>query len=309
MTPAAPAGGTGAGGRAPDRVDAWLLAIRPRTLPAAMSPVLAGTGLAVAHDLFRPGPALGALLGALLIQIGTNLANDYYDWEKGGDAEERLGPVRVTQAGLLPPEEVKRGIWLTLGAAFLVGIYLVWVGGWPIVAIGLASLVCAVAYTGGPFPLAYNYLGDLFVFLFFGLVAVSGTYYVQALAWSPEALLAGVGVGAMTTAILVVNNLRDREPDARAGKRTLATLLGVRGSRTQYIVLLFVAWHVPPVGSALFGWGPWTFLAIGAVMTALGSLRRVVAFQDPRELNPALGGTARVAGLYGALLAVGLMVG
>lgn len=293
-----------------DRFDVWVLAARPKTLPAAMAPVLAGTGLAVHDGVFRPLPALAALLGAILIQVGTNLANDYYDWVRGADTAERLGPTRVTQAGLLEPAAVKRGMVVSLGLAFLVGIYLVAVGGWPIVIIGLASLACAVAYTGGPFPLAYNYLGDLFVFVFFGLVAVGGTYWVQGLSWTPAALLVGSGVGALATAILVVNNLRDRETDLRAGKRTLATLLGVKGTRFQYLFLLFVAWHVPPVGVALYGWSSWTFLAVaGLVFYGLMPMRRVIAFQDPRELNPALGGTARLTGLYGALLAIGLMVG
>lgn len=297
-------------GGEPDRVDAWFMAVRPKTLPAAMAPVLAGTGLAVHDGVFRPGPALAALVGALLIQVGTNLANDYYDWKRGADTPDRLGPVRVTQAGLLEPEAVRRGVWVSLGLAFLVGIYLVAVGGWPIVVIGLASLVCAVAYTGGPFPLAYNYLGDLFVFVFFGLVAVGGTYWVQALAWNPAVLLVGSGVGALATAILVVNNLRDRETDLQAGKRTLATLLGVRGSRLQYLALLFVAWHVPPLGVALYGWSSWTFLAVaGLVFYGLMPMRRVIAFRDPRDLNPALAGTARVTGMYGALLAIGLMIG
>jgi 1,4-dihydroxy-2-naphthoate polyprenyltransferase len=299
----------GAPSPALDRVDIWFLAIRPKTLPAAMAPVLAGTGLAVHDGVFNALPALAAMVGAILIQIGTNLANDYSDFKRGADTHERLGPTRVTQAGLLEPEAVKRGALVALGAAFLVGIYLVAVGGWPIVVIGLASLVCAVAYTGGPFPLAYNYLGDVFVFVFFGLVAVGGTYWVQAGVLSPAALLVGSGVGALATAILVVNNLRDRETDARAGKRTLATLLGLRGTRIQYMALLFVAWHVPPVGVALYGWSSWTFLAVAAlVMGGLMPLRRVIAFQDPRELNPALAGTARLTGLYGALLALGLML-
>jgi 1,4-dihydroxy-2-naphthoate polyprenyltransferase len=308
--PGAPGRDGPAGDPPLDRFDVWILAARPKTLPAAMAPVLAGTGLAVHDGVFRPVPALAALVGAILIQVGTNLANDYYDWARGADTPERLGPTRVTQAGLLEPGAVKRGMLVSLGLAFLVGIYLVAVGGWPIVIIGLASLACAVGYTGGPFPLAYNYLGDLFVFVFFGLVAVGGTYWVQGLAWTPAALLVGSGVGALATAILVVNNLRDRETDLRAGKRTLATLLGVKGTRFQYLFLLFVAWHVPPVGVALYGWSSWTFLAVaGLVFYGLMPMRRVIAFRDPRELNPALGGTARLTGLYGALLAIGLMVG
>ena len=158
------------------RTQAWILAARPKTLAAAAAPVIVGTGLAAAHATYRALPALAALVGALLIQIGTNLANDYYDFLRGGDTEDRVGPIRMTQAGIIPPHEVWWGMVLALSMAPLVGVYLVSVGGWPIVWIGLGSLVCAVAYTGGPYPLAYHGLGDLFVFLFFGLVAVGGTY-------------------------------------------------------------------------------------------------------------------------------------
>ena len=177
-------------------VHAWILAARPKTLTAALAPVVTGTGLAAFHGVFAPLPALAALIGAVFIQIGTNFANDYYDFMRGGDTEERVGPVRVTQAGLIPPRSVHRGMVVVLAAAVLVGVYLVFVAGWPIVWIGLASVACAVLYTGGPFPLAYHGLGDVFVFLFFGLIAVGGTYYVQALAWPPDALLAGAGLGA-----------------------------------------------------------------------------------------------------------------
>ena len=179
------------------RAQAWILATRPRTLTAASAPVVAGTGFAAADGVFAMGPAIAALVGALLIQIGTNLANDYYDFVKGGDTAERVGPIRVTQAGLLPATAVWRGMVLTLGAAFLIGVYLVAVGGWPVLVIGLLSLLFAVAYTGGPYPLSYHGLGDVAVFLFFGLAATATTYYVQALTWSSGALLAGVGDGRL----------------------------------------------------------------------------------------------------------------
>jgi 1,4-dihydroxy-2-naphthoate octaprenyltransferase len=167
---------------------AWILAARPKTLPAAAAPVVVGTAVALSEGVFSPGPALAALLGALLIQIATNFANDVFDYKKGADTGQRLGPLRVTQAGLLTPAQVMAGMWLTFGLAVLVGVYLVWVGGWPIVVIGLLSILSGMAYTGGPFPLGYNGLGDLFVFIFFGLVAVGGTYYVQALTLSPAAI-------------------------------------------------------------------------------------------------------------------------
>jgi len=204
---------------------------------------------------------------------------------------------------------VLRGTGVTLALATLVGGYLVWVGGLPILAIGVVSLVCAVAYTGGPFALAYHGLGDLFVFVFFGLVAVGGTYWVQALTFSPELLLAGAGVGALVTAILVVNNLRDREGDAAAGKRTMAVILGESGSRTQYAVLLAVGALAPLLGVMLVGWSAWTLLSLLGFRFALGPLERVMTFADPRELNPALGQTARLLTWYSGLLALGFILG
>lgn len=288
---------------------AWVLAARPKTLPAAVGPVLVGAGLAAFRDTFRPLPVLAALVGAVLIQIATNLANDYYDFVRGGDTEERVGPVRVTQAGLIEPEAVRRGMLVALAAAALVGVYLVWVGGWPILAVGVASLVCAVAYTAGPLPLAYHGLGDLFVFVFFGLVAVGGTYWVQALELRWELLLAGSAMGALNTAILVANNLRDLESDARAGKRTLAVRLGRTGTRVEYVLMLMLAMAAPPLGVALFEWTPWCLAALASLPLAAGPVRRVLGREDPAALIPALGGTARMVALYGALLAGGLAVG
>jgi 1,4-dihydroxy-2-naphthoate polyprenyltransferase len=294
------------------RIQAWVLAARPRTLTAAAAPVLLGTGLAAARDAHRPGPALAALLGALLIQVGTNLANDYYDHVRGGDTPERVGPLRVTQAGLLPPKTVRNGAFQVLGAALVVGIYLAWVGGWPIVAVGLTSLVCAVAYTGGPFPLAYHGLGDLFVFVFFGLVAVGGTYWVQALDLTAEVLLAGAGMGALATAILVVNNLRDLDTDRRAGKRTMAVRVGRSWTKVEFVLLLAVGFAVPPVGLAAFGWPLLTLAVLLAGLPLVQAARAVLtssADSDPAALIPALGRTAQAAGFYGLLLGAALAVG
>ncbi len=296
-------------GREVTRIDAWLLAVRPQTLPAAVAPVVLGTGIAVSRGVADPLPASAALVAALLIQIATNLANDYFDFVKGGDGEDRVGPTRVVQAGLLSPRSVLRGTWIALTLATLIGGYLVWVGGLPILVIGLLALACAVAYTGGPFPLAYHGLGDVFVFLFFGLAAVGGTYWVQARHFHPELLLAGAGIGSLITAILVVNNLRDRETDARAGKRTLAVRLGVTGSRVEYGVLLLLAFSVPPIGIALFGWSPWTLLALGAVHPLFHALTTILTYADPRELNPVLGSTARGVTLYAVLLTAGFVLG
>ena len=293
----------------PSRSRAWILAARPKTLPAAAAPVLVGVALAWKAGGFRPLPAAAALVGALLIQVATNLANDYFDFVKGADTHDRVGPTRVTQAGLIAPEAVRAGMILTLAAALAVGVYLVWVGGMPIVWIGLASLVCAVAYTGGPFPLAYHGLGDLFVFVFFGLVAVTGTVYVQTLAFSLEALWAGAGVGAVSTTLLVVNNLRDIGTDARAGKRTLAVRLGVTGTRVEYTALWAFAVAVPVVGIGLFGWPSTALLGVLGLVAAGEGVRRVWTFQDPRELLPALPATARGLLVYALGLSVGLILG
>jgi 1,4-dihydroxy-2-naphthoate polyprenyltransferase len=292
------------------RSRAWLLAVRPKTLAAAAAPVLIGAGLALRHGTFRGLPAVAALVGALLIQIATNLANDYYDFVRGTDTEERVGPTRVTQAGLISPGDVRRGMYAVLAAAALVGSYLVAIGGVPILVVGVLSLVCAVAYTGGPFPLGYHGLGDVFVFVFFGLVAVGGTYWVQAGALAPDALLAGAGVGALSTAILVVNNLRDLDTDARAGKRTLAVRLGRRGTATEYTLLVMAGAVAPLVGVARYGW---PLPAVGAGLAALAlcaaPMRTVWMHEGPRELLPALGQTARAVALYGVVLAAGLAWG
>jgi 1,4-dihydroxy-2-naphthoate octaprenyltransferase len=291
----------------PSRLAVWLLAARPRTLPAAAAPVLVGTALASWRGMARPLPALAALAGALLIQVATNLANDYFDFVRGADTTDRIGPTRVTQAGLLPPSAVRRGMLVTLAAALSVGAYLVVVGGWPILVIGIASLACAVLYTGGPFPLAYHGLGEVFVFVFFGLVAVAGTYWVQALSFPAEAWWAGAGAGALSTALLVVNNLRDLETDARAGKRTLAVRLGRRGTALEYLALLALAAAVPLVGIRAFGWPPASGAALLGVVAALPAARTVLRFADPRELLPALGQTARALLVWAVGLSLGLV--
>ena len=297
------------------RTQAWILATRPRTLSAAAAPVVAGSGFAVADGVFAQLPALAALLGALFIQIATNLANDYYDFVKGGDTAERLGPVRVTQAGILPPEAVFRGMLVTLGLATLTGVYLASVAGWPVIAIGLLSMLMGVCYTGGPYPLSYHGLGDVFVFVFFGPVATATTYYVQAQAWSPGAIVAGAGLGAFSTAMLVVNNLRDRETDGAAGKRTLAVRFGDGFSVMQYFASLTAATAVPVVGVVMMDWSPWTLLALAGWLPCIPAGLRVMAVLqapeavDRRTLNPALGMTARGVALYGAGLGVGALVG
>ncbi len=291
------------------RTRAWVMACRPRTLTAAAAPVAAGTGLAYMHGGFAFAPALAALAGAMLIQVGTNLANDYYDYQKGGDSEGRLGPVRVTQAGLIEGRDVLRGAFLAFALATGAGVYLAAVAGWPVVAIGVAGIASGILYTGGPWPLGYHGLGDLFVFVFFGLVAVAGTCFVQVLEFRPDSLTAGVALGAASTAILVVNNLRDIETDARAGKRTLAVRMGGGWTKAQYVVLLALTAAVPPAGMALHGWSPWVLLSLCALPAVAGTLRLVLSYREPASLNRALAGTARFLGLYGVLLGFGFGLG
>ncbi|MBI5515647.1 MAG: 1,4-dihydroxy-2-naphthoate polyprenyltransferase [Deltaproteobacteria bacterium] len=288
----------------PSRLRVWLLACRPATLTVALVPVLVGVALAHARGLVRPWSALAALLGAVLIQVGTNLANDVFDHLKGADTAERLGPLRVTQAGLLSPREVLRGMALAFGLATALGVYLVWVGGWVVVCIGVASIASGVAYTGGPYPLGYHGLGDLFVFVFFGPVAVCGTLWVAHGAVPWEALVASVPVGALASAVLVVNNTRDHETDVKAGKRTLVVRLGRSFGVGEYAALLAVAFLVPGLFLA-WGRGFWVLLPWLTAPWAL-ALARGVARAEGRALNPLLGATARLLLVFGALFAAGL---
>ena len=304
------------------RSQAWVMAARPQTLPAAAAPVIVGTGLAVHEGVFATLPALFALLGAGLIQIGTNLANDYYDAVKGADTDERAGFTRVTQAGLIEPGRVKLAMVATFALSILVGTYLVYVGGLPIVVIGLVSVCCGWAYTGGPYPLGYHGLGDLFVFVFFGLVAVVGTYYVQAAATLAEplsttvppetvvaeAVVAGAAVGCLATAILVVNNLRDRETDAKAGKRTLAVRLGARATRIEYVGLLAIAYVLPPVFWRGWGFHPFVLAPLLTIPYAVMLVDTIWRSSDGARLNVALERTGKLLALYAALFAWGMVV-
>jgi 1,4-dihydroxy-2-naphthoate octaprenyltransferase len=286
----------------------WVMAARPKTLTAALVPVAVGTALAFGEGVGRWLPALAALVGAMFIQIGTNFTNDYYDFKKGADTAERLGPQRVTQSGLIAPATVLAAALGCFGLAFLTGTYLVWVGGWPIVVIGLASLLAGYAYTGGPFPLAYHGLGDVFVMVFFGFVAVMGTYYVQAGTVSPATWWASVPVGAIGTALLVVNNQRDASTDVKAGKRTLVVRFGTGVGKAEYVLLLVAAFATPFVMFALGMKGPWVFLPLVGAPLCVPPLKRMLREQGA-ALNPALGGTARLQLVFGLLFALGLYLG
>ena len=287
---------------------AWIVGARPKTLPAALAPVLIGGGLAWSAGAFAALPFMAALLGALGIQVGTNFANDYSDFVRGADTDQRLGFPRLTQTGLLTARAVRAAAVAAFGFAVVMGAYLVARGGIPIMIIGVASILAGIGYTGGPWPFGYHGLGDLFVFVFFGPVAVAGTVYVQTLQWRSDAVLAGVGVGALITAILVVNNLRDLTTDRVAGKRTLAVLIGDRATRWEYIGLLAAGLAVPIWGTATGAWPAEVLSACLALAIAIGPLRAVLGHDDPRELNVALGRTANVAGLYGLLFALGCLV-
>jgi 1,4-dihydroxy-2-naphthoate octaprenyltransferase len=299
---------------------AWVLAARPQTLPAAAAPIIVGVGLAWHDGVFALLPALAAFVGAALIQIGTNFANDYYDAIHGADTEAREGFTRVTQSGLIAPKSVKRAMYLTFAAAIGVGSYLVYVGGLPILVIGLLSVVSGIAYTGGPYPLGYHGLGDLFVFVFFGIIAVMGTYYVQAtdvlaaplsttippntITWL--VFLASLPVAALSTNILVVNNIRDRKEDATTGKRTLAVRFGYRFSRLQFAGLATLAYVIPVWLWLAEGFEPTVLLPLLTIPIA-GQVTRTVWTQTAgTALNPALETTGKLLAAYSVLFGLGL---
>ncbi|MFA5837828.1 MAG: 1,4-dihydroxy-2-naphthoate polyprenyltransferase [Bellilinea sp.] len=285
----------------------WLIAARPKTLPAAAAPVILGSAVAFAEGGFRLGPALAALAGALLLQIGANFANDYFDYKKGADTAARLGPLRVTQSGLLTAHQVIGGMIVVFGLAALIGGYLIAVGGWPVVVIGLLSIMAALAYTGGPYPLGYNGLGEVFVFIFFGLAATCGTYFVQTGAVSAPVLYAAISIGLLISAILVVNNLRDIETDRASGKRTQAVRLGERGSLREYNTLLALAYGGLVFSVITRAVSPWALLAFGSAPRAF-SLARQVAVTRGRELNRLLGATGQLVLLFSILYSIGLVV-
>ena len=283
----------------------WCQAARPRTLVAAVVPVAVGSALAFHDGAFRPVLAFLALLGALAIQIGTNLANDVYDFIRGADTADRLGPARVSQQGLLEPKAVRAAAFGCFGVAIAVGAWLVCAGGWPILLIGISSVLAGYAYTGGPYPLAYLGLGELFVFVFFGGVAVGGTYFLQAGSLNVTTALAAVPVGALGVALLAVNNVRDRATDARAGKRTLVVRLGTRFGRAEWMVMVAAAFLTPVLLWSLGLARAEVFLALLALPLAIAPFR-LVRDQSGAVLNRALAGTARLQLVFGLLFALGL---
>ncbi|MCZ6548457.1 MAG: 1,4-dihydroxy-2-naphthoate polyprenyltransferase [Deltaproteobacteria bacterium] len=286
----------------------WILAARPKTLWASIAPVVVGTALAYGDGAHHWPSALIALACAVLIQIGTNFANDYFDYEKGADTEERTGPLRVTQSGMVPPTTMKWATAVIFFFACVGGAILTWRGGWPIAVVGLLCILSGLLYTGGPYPLGYLGLGDLFVLIFFGPVAVGGTYYVQALQVNTTVLVAGMGPGLLITAILTVNNLRDIEVDRKAGKRTLAVRFGKTFTRWEYAFLVLVGVSIPPFLYLRSGQHLSSLLSLLVVLPAISTLKGVFGHAEGPSLNPVLANTARMSLLYSLLFSVGWLL-
>jgi 1,4-dihydroxy-2-naphthoate polyprenyltransferase len=289
------------------RLSVWILAARPKTLPAGLAPVLIGTAMAFADGLLYWPAAIAAALGSLLIQIGTNYANDYFDFRKGADAHRRLGPLRVTQAGLVTPHAMKIATIIVFSLALLVGVYLVSRGGLPIVVIGLLSILFGVLYTGGPWPLGYNGLGDIFVLIFFGPVAVGGTYYVQTLSITAPVLVAGLAPGLFSVAILTVNNLRDIDSDRATGKRTLAVRCGRRFAVAEYTLCILIACLVPLILVLVWRIHPWVVISSATLLFAVPAIK-TVATTSGEPLNHTLAVTGRLLLIFSVLFAIGWIV-
>jgi len=293
----------------PSGARVWLLAARPATLPAAVVPVLVGTGVALhGQREFHEATFFAILFAALLIQIGTNFANDVFDFRRGADTAERLGPMRVTQGGLVTPRQVLIATYITFGLALLIGIYLVWLGGWLILAIGVVCLLAGLLYTGGPWPFGYHGLGDLLCFVTFGVLAVVGTAYPQLPTIDALVLWSSIPVGCLVTAILVVNNLRDIDTDRQVGKRTMGVILGRRGTRLEYAACVAVA-YVVVIGLGLSGAvGAWWWLPLLSLPLSIW-LVGFVSRTHGRPLNQALKRTGQLHLLFGVLFALALWLG
>jgi 1,4-dihydroxy-2-naphthoate octaprenyltransferase len=287
----------------------WLMAARPRTLPAAVAPVLVGTALAATEGTFKWLTFVAAMLGALFIQVGTNLSNDYSDARRGADTEDRLGPVRVTAGGLVPPRQVLVATYVAFGLAVLAGVYLIVTAGWELLLVGAASILAGVLYTGGPRPYGYEGLGEVFVFLFFGLVAVTGSYFAQVEELTWEAFVLAVPVGLLAASILVVNNVRDLETDRRAGKRTLAVRLGRSRARGLYAAMVYLAFLCAPLPWLLGSddLSAWLLLPWAALPAAVPVVRVVRNRSDGPSLNGALGRTGMLQLAFCGLLSAGIL--
>ena len=291
----------------PSKFQSWILASRPRTLPAALVPVMVGSALAIYQGIFFPAYSIVALLCSILIQIGTNFTNDLYDFLKGTDTKERKGPLRVLASGLISVKEMKWGIFLVFFTAFLLGLYLVYSVGLVILWIGILSIIAGLAYTAGPFPLAYNGLGDLFVFIFFGIVGTVGTYYLHAQQFTFLAFLISLPVGALITNILIVNNYRDIEEDKTAGKNTLAVLLGREFSRYEYVFFILISFFIPFLLHFKYDFNIWIFLPYITLPIAITLVKMIYALTGI-QLNKTLELSAKFSAIYGLLLSIGIVL-
>jgi len=291
-----------------NKIKIWVEAARPKTLAAAFVPVLIGASIAYQDQTLNWQVTIVALLCAFLIQIGTNFANDYFDFIKGSDTPDRIGFERATSAGHVTPKSMLNATIISMSLAFVFGLYLVWVGGFLVLAIGLLSLLFGILYTGGPFPLGYNGLGDVFVFIFFGIVAVMTTYYINALEWSLDSFWASLAVGALCTNILVVNNLRDVEQDAVSGKKTLGVLFGETTLKLEYTLMLFLAFSIPPHFLVQLNYSYWILLPFLLIPVAVSHTNTIWKENDKRKLNPHLEKTAKFMTLFGLLFAIGILL-
>jgi len=290
------------------RLKIWIDASRPKTLWAAVAPVIIGTAMAYGDGKFHMIAAFISLLAAILIQIGTNYANDYFDFIKGADTKERIGPTRATGAGLIKPQSMRTAFIIAFSLAFFIGLYLIWRAGWPIFLIGILSIISGILYTGGPYPIGYKGLGDIFVLIFFGPVAVGGTYYVQALEITTPVILAGLSPGLISTALLTVNNLRDIQSDGRAGKKTLAVRFGIIFVRAEFLVSIFLACLMPLILLQLDHNHPYSLFAILVLLYAIPTIKDVLFKEVSPELNAALADTGKILLVYSLIFSLGWIV-
>lgn len=292
----------------PPRWQPWLLAARPKTLWAGFAPVLIGTALAIAADAAHWPTALLCLLLAISVQVGTNYSNDYFDFVKGTDTEDRVGPTRAVQAGWVTPATMRRASMLAFGVTMFCAAILALRAGWFILPFGLVCVLAGILYTGGPFPLGYNGLGDLFAFVFFGPVAVVGTYYMQTLDCNWGIVIAGVAPGMFAVALICVNNLRDVDGDRLAGKRTLPVLLGVAFARAEYLIAIAAALLVPVVLMVRYGYSGWVLISLAVIALAIPALRLVLTRREGPPLNKCLGLTGKMELVHSLLFAIGIVL-
>jgi len=286
----------------------WIEAARPKTLWASVAPVLIGTAMAYADGKWDLLVAVITLLSAMMIQIGTNFSNDYYDYKKGADTVERIGPIRATGAGLVKPAAMRLAYILAFSLSVISGFYLIWLGGWPILVIGFFSILFGVLYTGGPFPLGYKGLGDVFVLIFFGPIAVGGTYYLQTLDMNLSVILAGLSPGLISTALLSVNNLRDIHTEKKAGKKTLAVRFGPLFVRTEYLISILLACAMPIILIVINPNHPYSLTTILVILFALPTIKNVLFDEISSELNNALTNTGKILLVYSLVFSLGWIV-